>query len=114
MLLLLWGDFIYKLNGCVALITGVSHENGIGAAICNKLAAQGVNIFFTHWGSNTDWVKKFECSIREYGVRCGNLEVDLADPSAPFILLDAVTAELGPPNILVNQSFSVGGIRLIT
>ncbi|WHZ05913.1 SDR family oxidoreductase [Neobacillus sp. YX16] len=95
---------MYKLNGCVALITGVSHGNGIGAAICNKLAAEGVNIFFTHWGSNTDWVKKFEFNIREYGVRCGSLEVDLADPSAPFNLLDVVTAELGSPAILVNNA----------
>jgi 3-oxoacyl-[acyl-carrier protein] reductase len=98
------GDFIYKLNGYVALITGVSHGNGIGAAICNKLASEGVNIFFTHWGSNTNWVKKFEFKIREYGVRCGNLEVDLADPSAPFHLLDVVTAELGSPAILVNNA----------
>jgi 3-oxoacyl-[acyl-carrier protein] reductase len=98
------GDFINKLNGYVALVTGVSHENGIGAAICNKLAAQGVDIFFTHWGSDADWPKRFECSIREYGVRCGSLEVDLADPSSPFILLDGVTAELGSPTILVNNA----------
>ncbi|MCM3693712.1 SDR family oxidoreductase [Neobacillus niacini] len=98
------GDIIYKLNGHVALVTGVSHENGIGAAICNKIAAEGVDIFFTHWGSNTDWVKKFECSIRDYGVRCGNLEVDLADSSSSYKLLDAVAAEIGSPTILVNNA----------
>ena len=98
------GNFIYKLNGCVALITGVSHGKGIGAAICKKLASEGADIFFTHWGSNTDWVKRFENNIREYGVRCGNLEVDLADPSAPFNLLDVVTAEFGSPAILVNNA----------
>jgi 3-oxoacyl-[acyl-carrier protein] reductase len=96
--------FIYKLTRCIALITGVSHGCGIGAAICNKLASEGVDIFFTHWGSTTDWVKKFEDNIREYGVRCGNLEVDLAEPSAPFKLLDAVTAEFGSPAILVNNA----------
>lgn len=95
---------MYKLNGHVALVTGVSHENGIGAAICKKLAAQGVNIFFTHWGSSGDWARKFESSIRECGVRCGSLEVNLADPSSPYKLLDAVTAELGSPSILVNNA----------
>ncbi|MEH7251341.1 SDR family oxidoreductase [Neobacillus niacini] len=95
---------MYKLNGCVALITGVSHGNGIGAAICNKLALEGVDIFFTHWGSNTDWVKKFENNIREYGVRCANIEVDLADPSAPYKLLDVAAIKLGLPDILVNNA----------
>jgi 3-oxoacyl-[acyl-carrier protein] reductase len=98
------GIFIYKLNGNVALITGVSHENGIGAAICKKLASEGADIFFPHFGSNADWVKTFEDNIREYGVRCGNLEVDLADPGAPFNVLEAVTAEIGLPTILVNNA----------
>ncbi|MDM5328866.1 SDR family oxidoreductase [Neobacillus sp. CF12] len=95
---------MYKLNEYVALITGVSHENGIGAAICNKLASEGADIFFTHWRSDANWIKQFEDSIKEYGVRCGNLEVDLADPSAPFHLLDVVTAELSIPAILVNNA----------
>jgi 3-oxoacyl-[acyl-carrier protein] reductase len=63
-----------------------------------------VDIFFTHWDSDANWVKQFEDSIREYGVRCGNLDVDLADQSAPFHLLDVVTAELGIPAILVNNA----------
>ncbi|MEH7179858.1 SDR family oxidoreductase [Neobacillus vireti] len=95
---------MYYLNGSIALITGVSHENGIGAAICNKLASVGADIFFTHWGSNTDWVKYFEDNIREYGVRCANYEVDLADPNAPFNLMDVVTSELGTPAILINNA----------
>ncbi|WHY01500.1 SDR family oxidoreductase [Neobacillus sp. DY30] len=98
------GDLIYKLDCNVALVTGVSHENGIGAAICNKLAAKGADIFFSHWGSDTDWAKNFECIIREYGVKCGSLEVDLAVPSSPFKLLDVVTEELGLPTILVNNA----------
>ncbi|WP_307197764.1 SDR family oxidoreductase [Neobacillus niacini] len=95
---------MYKQNGSIGLITGVSHENGIGAAICHKLASEGVDIFFTHWGANIDWVKQFENSIREYGVGCGNLEIDLADPEAPFNVLETVTTELGLPSILVNNA----------
>ncbi|MFJ5758767.1 SDR family oxidoreductase [Neobacillus sp. NPDC093182] len=95
---------MYHLNGSVALITGVSHENGIGAAICKKLASEGVDIFFTHWGANTDWVKQFANSIREYGVRCGNLVIDLAVADAPFTVLETVTSEMGMPAILVNNA----------
>jgi 3-oxoacyl-[acyl-carrier protein] reductase len=98
------GIFILKLHGRVALITGVSHENGIGAAICHKLASEGADIFFTHWGATIDWVKQFEGSMEEYGVRCGSVEVDLSDSSAPFNVLKAVTAELGLPAILVNNA----------
>lgn len=98
------GYVIYNLNGSVALITGVSHENGIGAAICNKLASDGADIFFSHWGSNPDWVKQFEDSIKEYGVRCGNVEIDLSDPDAPFQLLEVVTTVIGSPSIVVNNA----------
>lgn len=98
------GIIIYKLHGKVALITGVSHENGIGAAICKKLASEGVDIFFTHWSASNDWVRQFEDRIREYGVRCGYLEIDLADPGAPFNVLETITAELGLPAILVNNA----------
>ncbi|WP_419956555.1 SDR family oxidoreductase [Neobacillus niacini] len=95
---------MYKLNGNVALITGVSHESGIGAAICHKLASNGADIFFSHWCSDSNWVKEFEGRIREYGVRCCSLEIDLADSGAPINILEAVTAELGLPAILVNNA----------
>lgn len=98
------GIFIYKLNGNVALITGVSHESGIGAAICHKLASNGTDIFFSHWCSDSNWIKEFEGHIREYGVRCCSLEIDLADPGAPVNILEAVTAEMGLPAILVNNA----------
>ena len=37
-----------KLEGALAIVTGVSHHKGIGAAICRKLAKEGADIFFTH------------------------------------------------------------------
>lgn len=35
-----------KLKGQIAIVTGISHELGIGAAICRKLAAGGADLFF--------------------------------------------------------------------
>lgn len=43
-----------KLDGSIAIVTGASHNKGIGTAVCRKLAKDGVDIFFTHWGSNVD------------------------------------------------------------
>ena len=94
-----------RLDGAIAIVTGASHDIGIGTAICRKLAKEGANIFFTHWGSEKDWATSFQDElIRENGVKCGNLEIDLSDPNAPFKLLDTVNDQLGTPTILVNNA----------
>lgn len=90
--------------GHVAVVTGVSHGKGIGAAICQKLASEGADIFFTHWGAEDHWVKRFESSIKENGVRCSNLEIDLSDANAAYKILELVGRELGVPTILVNNA----------
>ena len=38
-------------NRPVAIVTGASRRGAIGAAICRKLAANGVSICFTHWAA---------------------------------------------------------------
>lgn len=94
-----------KLEGSIAVITGASNDQGIGAAICRKLAKEGADIFFTHWGSRDDWVVNFQDEIiQESGVRCSNLEIDLSEPKAPLEILDMVTHQLGMPTILVNNA----------
>ncbi|ADU29219.1 SDR family oxidoreductase [Evansella cellulosilytica] len=94
-----------KLDGSIAVVTGASYNKGIGTAICRKLAKEGADIFFTHWGSEDDWVVKFQDEIiQENGVRCCNLEIDLSESNAPFKILDMVTHQLGMPTILVNNA----------
>lgn len=94
-----------KLKGNIAIVTGTSHSQGIGAAICRELAKEGADIFFTHWRSEDRWAEKFHNEItQEYGVRCGSLEIDLSEPDAPFKLLDTVNNQLGIPTILVNNA----------
>lgn len=39
------------LHGRIAIVTGASRRRGIGAAICRALAANGADIFFTHWSA---------------------------------------------------------------
>src|SRR5262249_16918469 len=86
---------------------------GIGAAICRALAEQGADIFFTHWGrydrdmdlaeegDGPDGLRK---TLLALGVRCADLEVDLAEANAPERILDAATAALGSPSILINNA----------
>lgn len=94
-----------KLEGSIAIVTGVSHKQGIGTAICRKLAKDGADIFFTHWGSKNNWAVYFQDEIiQENGVRCGNIEIDLSHPNAPSTILDIVTHQMGIPTILVNNA----------
>lgn len=88
----------------IAVVTGVSHTHGIGAATCRRLAADGCAIFFSYWEADADWSDLFHKELLETGVRCASMELDLADPDAPMKLLDAVEVRLGLPSILVNNA----------
>lgn len=88
----------------IAVITGVSHADGIGAAVCRKLASDGCAIFFTYWEADSNWLGNFQKEMLELGVRCVSLELDLSNANAPFELLDEVDIQLGIPTILVNNA----------
>lgn len=47
-----------------AIVTGVGRREGIGAAICRKLAEQGYDIFFTYW-HNYDIKMKYNIEKNE-------------------------------------------------
>ncbi|HYB00752.1 MAG TPA: SDR family oxidoreductase [Ktedonobacteraceae bacterium] len=97
----------------IAVVTGASREKGIGAAVCRILAAQGTDIFFTHWrsfdsmlpqGIDEEGPARLHQELRELGVRCENFEVDLSTVDAPKRILDQVEMKLGLPSILVNNA----------
>ncbi|WP_163582894.1 SDR family oxidoreductase [Gracilibacillus saliphilus] len=95
------------MNHCqnkIALITGASNDRDMGTAICRKLAAEGIDIFFTYWKANADWEKTFQEEVREMDVRCESLEIDLSHENAAIEILDTVTDKLGSPSILVNNA----------
>lgn len=88
----------------IALVTGVSHSRGIGAAICKHLAMEGKDIFFSFWEAAPEWPQTFQKEILSLGVRCGFMELDLSLPDAHTRLLDRVTTSLGFPTIVVNNA----------
>lgn len=88
----------------IALVTGVSHEKGIGRAISKKLAEEKYDVFFTYWQSKSDWPDQFIQEIRDSGVRCAGMEIDLAQEDAPYQLLDEVERTVGLPNVIVNNA----------
>ena len=86
----------------IAIVTGASNDRGIAAAICRKLATQGIDIFYTYWKSDAGWPDIFQQEITRQGVRCAGVELDLSQIDAHTLLLDSVSEQLGFPTILIN------------
>lgn len=97
----------------VALVTGASRRGGIGAAICRRLAADGIAIAFTHWsaydrvmpwGSDDDGPAALEHELAALGVPAAAIEADHSRPETAGAVFDAVTSRFGQPAILVNNA----------
>ncbi|MER2263059.1 MAG: SDR family oxidoreductase [Psychrobacillus sp.] len=92
------------MNKKIAIVTGASNKRDIGTAICRKLATKGIDIFFTYWKAEKEWIHQFKQEINKLGVRCVGLEVDLSASEAFLLVLDSVEEKLGKPSILVNNA----------
>ncbi|WP_066186979.1 SDR family oxidoreductase [Gracilibacillus timonensis] len=94
----------------IAMITGVSRPNGIGAVICHKLAAEGLDIFFTHltsadiYAEEKNYPQQLTKELKNYGRRVADLEVDLTESNAPNQIIEEVRRTLGDPSILINNA----------
>ncbi|MBL7884966.1 MAG: 3-oxoacyl-[acyl-carrier-protein] reductase [Bacteroidia bacterium] len=89
------------LEGKVALITGASR--GIGRGIALKFAEQGASVAFTYLSS----VEKGEALAKEleaYGVKAKGYRSDAADFKAAEELVNAVVADFGTVDVLVNNA----------
>ena len=97
----------------LAIVTGASRRRGIGAAVCQTLARDGVDIFFTHWslydqrmpwGAEENEPALLQKQIHALGVYCEHLEVDLGTIDAPQRIMQTVQTQLGPASILINNA----------
>lgn len=96
-----------RLNGKVALVTGGSR--GIGAAIVERLAAEGADVAFTYH-SSPERAQAVEAKIAQTGRRVLAIQADSGEPDAVTGSIDRVVRELGRLDILVNSA----GIAIMT
>jgi 3-oxoacyl-[acyl-carrier protein] reductase len=97
----------------VALITGVSRQAGIGAAVARELARDGAAIFITYYrpydhevgtAGNPRDPELLLAELRQMGRRAEGLELNLSLPEATKYLFDQVEAAIGCVTILVNNA----------
>lgn len=93
------------LAGRVALVTGASR--GIGRAIARRLAAHGAAVAVTASARSRDGLLETCRLIESAGGRAVVLVADLADESARATLVAQAAAQLGAPDILVNNAAAI-------
>src|SRR6476659_7412311 len=92
----------------VALVTGVTRRQGIGAAVALSLAQAGADVFTAYyrpydrsmpWGVEDTEPTQILDALRETGV-----EIDLAHPEGPRALFAQAQVRFGRIDILVNNA----------
>ncbi len=106
-------DQLLSLKGKIALITGASRKQGIGAAIALQFAQAGADIFITYftpydqlmpWGGSQEEAQELLAQLRSLSVRAEAMEVDLSDPASASKLFTVAEVRLGAVDILVNNA----------
>src|SRR5215468_11892110 len=85
----------------IALVTG--GMGGLGEAICMKLAKMGIQVVVTYSPGNTkhaEWLKE----MKGHGLDFSAYACDVSDFESCSQMVDKVTKELGPIDILINNA----------
>ena len=90
-----------NLKGHIAVVTGGS--GNLGRVICRTLAQCGADIC-VHYNGSKDKAEKVAQEIRAMGRRAMVAQADVGDLASVLKMRDAVEAELGQADIIVNNA----------
>jgi 3-oxoacyl-[acyl-carrier protein] reductase len=90
-----------KANGKVAIVTGSSR--GIGAAIAERLAADGFTVVINYAGSAAE-AETLAGKIEQAGGRAITAKADVSDGAAVSRMFDMADAAFGGVDVLVNNA----------
>ena len=88
------------LSGKVALITGGT--GGIGAAICEQLAASGAKVATNY--RNKEKAEQFQNEMKQKGYDVSIYQVDVTDFDGCQKLIADIESDLGPVDIIINNA----------
>jgi len=91
---------VERLRNRVAIVTGSAQ--GMGAAIADALAAEGARIVISD--VNADGVDKKVDQLRADGITAMGVTMDVSNRDSVSRAVDAVTAEFGSIDVLVNNA----------
>ena len=89
------------LEGKTAIITGASR--GIGKGIAQVFAQHGANVAFTY-SSSVESAQALENELNALGVKAKGYQSDASNFNEAQTFVDAVLAEFGTVNILINNA----------
>jgi 3-oxoacyl-[acyl-carrier protein] reductase len=90
-----------KANGKVAIVTGSSR--GIGAAIAERLAADGFTVVINYAGGAAE-AEALAGKIEQAGGRAVTAQADVSDPAAVARMFDMADAAFGGVDVVVNNA----------
>ncbi len=93
------------MDGHVAVITGAG--SGIGAATARLLASRGMRIALI--GRREELLREVAAEIRAAGGEALVMRIDLAEPQAPWKVIDRVLQEYDRLDVLINNAAILKG-----
>jgi len=89
------------INDHVAVVTGGTGQ--LGRTMVRTLAKCGASVAI-HYHRDAARANELLIELREWDVRCMSVQADITEPADVFAMRDAITEELGAPDIIVNNA----------